>query len=135
MASSSHISLDATSVSAISAADTEIKIQSRLLINSGGGTQEEQNQQHQHPTKTNTNANDISFETEEEISTVTSTPSCDDGNMMSMDSPERMNHNTNNATDDNPNENNSDRDWSLPVSKFLEGFRTQAATSLSNAYR
>ena len=28
-----------------------------------------------------------------------------------------------------------DQDWSIPVSKFLQGFRVQAGASLSNAYR
>lgn len=33
-----------------------------------------------------------------------------------------------------PDIDKTNPDWSLPVSKFLEGFRVQAAASLSNAY-
>ena len=32
-------------------------------------------------------------------------------------------------------EQQENQDWSIPVSKFLQGFRVQAAASLSNAYR
>lgn len=38
----------------------------------------------------------------------------------------------NNISNDQSQE---DQDWSIPVSKFLQGFRVQAAASLSNAYR
>ena len=41
----------------------------------------------------------------------------------------RMNSNSNTGSI------NGERDWSLPVSKFLQGFRVQAAASLGNAYQ
>lgn len=42
-------------------------------------------------------------------------------------------HGNNNTSHDTSQD--EDQDWSIPVSNFLQGFRVQAAASLSNAYR
>ena len=63
-----------------------------------------------------------------EISMATSTPTAERELEQSLESFQQPLH--------SKSSNNNDReDWSIPVSKFLQGFRVQAAASLSNAYR